>query len=118
MLRILHIGGLTYWPGGGATGWDLWISSHHLSGHRLWRLSFLFCHRLLLKFGATSGPFVPFDFIASFLWAPPVATQFSVVWAPPVATLVISCHRIISVGTTCGDSVFFYVHQWRLFHVI
>ena len=30
--------------------------------------------------GAASGdPFVPFDFIASFLLAPPVATQFSVV---------------------------------------
>ena len=38
--------------------------------------------------GAASGdPFVPFDFIASFLLAPPVATQFSVVRAPPVATL-------------------------------
>ena len=49
--------------------------------------------------GAASGdPFVPFDFIASFLWAPPVETQFSVVRAPPVATLVISCHRIISVA--------------------
>ena len=62
--------------------------------------------------GAASGdPFVPFDFIASFLWAPPVATQFSVVRAPPVATLVISYHRIISVGTACGDSVFFSVIQ-------
>ncbi len=39
--------------------------------------------------GAASGdPFVPFDFIASFLWAPPVATQFSVLRAPPVATLL------------------------------
>ena len=56
-------------------------------------------------------PFVPFDFIASCLWAPPVATQFSVVRAPPVATLVISYHRIISVGTACGDSVFFSVIQ-------
>ena len=38
--------------------------------------------------GTASGdPFVPFDFIASFLWA------------PPVATLVLSLHRIISVGT-------------------
>ena len=39
---------------------------------------------------------IPFDFIASFLWAPPVATQFSVVWAPPVATLVISFSLIAS----------------------
>ena len=63
--------------------------------------------------GAASGdPFVPFDFIASFLWAPPVATQFSVVWAPPVATLVISYHRNISVGTFCGNSVFLSVIQW------
>ena len=62
--------------------------------------------------GAASGdPFVPFDFIASFLWAPPVATQFSVVRAPPVATLGISCHRIISVGTAWGDLVFFSVIQ-------
>jgi len=39
--------------------------------------------------GAASGdPFVPFAFIASFLWAPPVATQFSVLRAPPVATLL------------------------------
>ena len=32
-----------------------------------------------------------------------MATQFSIVWAPPVATLVMSYHRIISVGTACGD---------------
>ena len=57
--------------------------------------------------GAASGdPFVPFDFIASFLWAPPVATQFSVVRAPPVATLVITFHRSISVRTACGNSAF------------
>ena len=38
--------------------------------------------------GTASGdPFVPFDFIASFLWA------------PHVATLVLSRHRSISVGT-------------------
>ena len=35
-------------------------------------------------------------FIASFLWAPPVATQFSVVRAPPVPTLVRSFHFITS----------------------
>ena len=47
--------------------------------------------------GAAIGdPFVPLDFIASFLWAPPVAIQFSVVWAPPVATLVISFSLIAS----------------------
>ena len=48
---------------------------------------------------------IPFDFIASFLWAPPVATQFSVVRAPQVAShrfsgrrlwrlSFLSCHRI------------------------
>ena len=77
----------------------LFISSLHFSGHRLWRLSFLFVTDFCESSGAASGdPFVPFDFIASFLLAPPVATQFSVVRAPPVATLVISYHRIISVG--------------------
>ena len=48
-----------------------------------------------------------FAFTASFLWAPPVATQFSVVRAPPVATLVISFYTIalcISVGTDSGDT--------------
>jgi len=87
--------------------------SHHFSGRRLWRLSFLYCHRIFIKFGRRQwGPFcvhthihIPFDFIASFLWAPPVATQFSVVWAPPVAShrfsgrrlwrlSFLSCHRI------------------------
>ena len=37
-----------------------------------------------------------FEFIASFLWAPPVATQFSVVRAPTVATLVISFYVFAS----------------------
>ena len=35
-------------------------------------------------------------FIASFLWAPPVATQFSVVWAPPASTLASSLQFITS----------------------
>ena len=70
--------------------------------------------------GRSNGPMVQwpvatllfkFDFIASFLWAPPVATQFSVVWAPPVTTLVISLHRSISVGTACDDSAFCSVIQ-------
>ena len=50
----------------------------------------------------------PVHFIASFLWAPPVATQFSVVRAPPVATLVISIYTIalcISAGTASGNTV-------------
>ena len=34
--------------------------------------------------------------MASFLWALPVATQFSVVWAPPVATLASSFHFVRS----------------------
>ena len=87
-------------------------SSHHFSGHRLWRLSFLSVTDFCESSGAAIGdPFVPLDFIASFLWAPPVATQFSVVRAPPVATLVILYHRIISMGTACGDSVFLSVIQ-------
>ena len=60
---------------------------------------------------ASGDPFVPLDFIASFLWAPPVAKQFSVVWAPPVATLFMSYHRTISEGTFCGNSVFLSVIQ-------
>jgi len=69
----------------------------------LWRLSFLLFrqrHWRPLSFHVT----------ASFLWAPPVATQFSVlsysvlyVRAPQVATLV---HRLICLGSGCGDSVF------------
>ena len=35
-------------------------------------------------------------FIASFLWAPPVATQFSVVRAPPASTLASSFQFITS----------------------
>ena len=38
----------------------------------------------------------PVHFIASFLLAPPVATQFSVVRAPPVATLASSFHFVTS----------------------
>ena len=67
------------------------ISSHRFSGHLLWRLSFLFCHMyttyvhmcvhmyIHIRLGAASGEaFIAFDFMASFLWAPPVATRFSV----------------------------------------
>ena len=56
-----------------------------LFGHRLWLLRFRFCHRItcvctyLLRSGTASGdPFISFDFVAFFLWAPPLATQFSV----------------------------------------
>ena len=92
-------------------------SSHHFSGHRLWRLSFLSDTDFCESSGAAIGdPFVPLYFIAlhilfgdrhwrplsfhitaSFLWAPPVATQFSClshselyVRAPSGATLL--CH--------------------------
>jgi len=71
--------------------WALWPLSFLLFRHRHWRP---------LSFHVT----------ASFLWAPPVATQFSVlsysvlyVPAPQVATLV---HRLICLGSGCGDSVF------------
>ena len=47
----------------------LHLISSHFSGHRLWRLSFPPLATLL---------HIAIDFIASFLWAPPVATQFSV----------------------------------------
>ena len=55
---------------------------------------------------ASGDPFVPFDFSLG-----PVATQYSAVQAPPLATLVISCHRIVSMGTACGHSVFCSVMQ-------
>ena len=38
--------------------------------------------------------YIPFAFTASFLWAPPGATQFSVVREPTVATLVISFYTV------------------------
>ena len=46
------------------------ISSHHFSWHRLWRHSFLL-------FGHRQWRPLSFHITASFLWAPPVATQFS-----------------------------------------
>ncbi len=60
----------------------LHLISSHFSEHRLWRLSFLFCH-ILFSYQARAPPVatllhIAFDFIASFIWAPPVATQFSV----------------------------------------
>ena len=79
------------------------ISSHHFSWHRLWRHSFLL-------FGHRQWRPLSFHVTAAFLWAPPVATQFSALsqtfvkvrsscdpfvpfdfiasflWAPPVAT--------------------------------
>ena len=116
------------------SGHRLWPVSFLLFGHRQWRpLSVVFIHYVIslgtacgdLVFcsvtdfcpssGTASGdPLVPFDFITSFLWAPPVATHFSVVRPPPVATIVISFHRMISVRTACGDSVFCchtYIHN-------
>ena len=69
------------------------------------------CTYLLRSGTASDDPFISFDFIASFLWALPVATQFSLVRAPPVATLVILYHRIISMGTDGGYSVFLSVRQ-------
>ena len=101
------------------------ISSHHFSGHRQWRPFHTHTHTFHLisshhiYLGTACGDSVfcsvieyicislfPFHFIASFLWAPPVATQFllfghrqwrplsfhctdfiaSFLWAPPVAT--------------------------------
>ena len=66
------------------------ISSHHFSGHCLWRLSFLL-------FGHRQWRPLSFYITASFLWAPTVATQFSClsyselyVRAPSGATLL--CH--------------------------
>ena len=48
-------------------------SSHYFSVHRLWRLNFLlFRHRQVATHVSS------FHFITSFLWAPPVATQCSV----------------------------------------
>ena len=71
---------------------------------------------------ARGDPFVPFHFIASFLWAPPVATQFSVVWAPPVATLhshFISSqhfcgHRLWQLSFLFGHSAYIctYIHTY------
>ena len=81
------------------------ISSHHFSGHRQWRpfthlhthtFHLISSHHIYLGTacgdsvlfsviqcvvcsGTISGDsFVSFEFIASFVWAPPVATQFSV----------------------------------------
>ena len=72
----------------------------------------MYVHTYLFRSGtASDDPFISFDFIASFLWALPVATQFSLVRAPPVATLVILYHRIISMGTDGGYSVFLSVRQ-------
>ena len=91
--------------------------------------------------GTASGD--PYIHISSFPWAPPVATQFSVVRAPPVAILVISfqfissflqgCNSVFcsvrvykhvckSLGTASGDSVscmisshhFFGHRMWQL----
>ena len=66
------------------------ISSPHFFGHRLWRLSFLL-------FGHRQWRPLSFHITDSFLWGPPVATQFSslsynelYVRAPSVATLL--CH--------------------------
>ncbi len=66
------------------------ISSHHFSGHCLWRLSFLL-------FGHRQWRPLSFYITASFIWAPTVATQFSClsdselyVRAPSGATLL--CH--------------------------
>ena len=56
----------------------LFISSHHFSGHQLWRLSFLFCHRLLWKLGHRQ------------------CRPFCSIWF----------HGIVSLCTACGDSVF------------
>ena len=50
--------------------------------------------------------------ISSFPWAPPVATQFSVVRAPPVAILVISFQFISSFLQGC-NSVFCSVRVYK-----
>ena len=79
------------------------ISSHHFSGHRLWRHSFLlFGHRQWRPFSR--------HITASFLWAPPVAT---------LLFHLISSHRF-SWHRLWRHSVLFFGHrQWRStpFHI-
>ena len=68
---------------------------------------------------------LPVHFITSFLWAPPVATQFSVlsqtfvkVRAPPVATLLfhlISSHRFSGHHLWRHSFLFFGHRRWRPF---
>ena len=74
-----------------------------LFGHGLWRLSFLFCHRIHMHLSVS----------ISLHCVIPLGTacgdSVSVVRAPPVATLVISLcrfHRMISLGAACRYSVF------------
>ncbi len=81
------------------------ISSHLFSWHRLWRHSFLL-------FGHRQWRPLSFHITASFLWAPPVATQFSFlsyselyVRAPSVATLL--CH-------VSSSPHLFGLRLWRL----
>ena len=85
------------------------------SGHRLWRHSFLL-------FGHRQWRPLSFHITASFLWAPPVATQFSslsyselYVRAPSVATLL--CHLSSSPHLSGLRSVFcsviHYIHTRR-----
>ena len=69
--------------------------------------------------GFTSGDPVTyihtsFEFIALFLCAPPLATQFSAVQAPTGSDpcQFFSFHHIISMGTPCGDSVFCSVEDF------
>ena len=70
-------------------------SSHHFFGHRL---SFLICHRICIFL-------FPYHFIASFLWAPPVATEFS------VFCIVIEYSQ--TLGAASGDP-FVYIHTYSI----
>ena len=100
-----HFGGHRQWrPFHTYTHISFDFIASYLSGHRLWRLSFLFCHRICTY---------AFSVSMSFHCVIPLGTaggdSVSVVRAPPVGTLVISLyrfHRNISLGAACGDSVF------------
>ena len=71
-------------------------SSHYFSVHRLWRLNFLlFRHRQVATHVSS------FHFITSFLWAPPVATQCSVL----LKTLCVSVRVSGSLWASLGLSV-------------
>ena len=93
----------------GAAGGDPFVPFDFiasLSGHRLWQHSFLL-------FGHRQWRPLAFHIPASFLWAPPVATQFSslsyselYVRAPSVATLL--CMTLSSSPQLSG------LRLWRL----
>ena len=70
------------------------ISSPHISGRRLWRLSFTSCHRIhrcSQSVGTASDN--PFTHVHTFL-------------CMYIHMCTICFHCVISLGTACGDSVF------------